>query len=177
MLTDITYGDIEYIFFNLRKGDREEIFALRSHDNDFRMAYEAYTAIINSGRGKISWVKGRPAVLGAFTELHTGMWEVWLCGTDNFVAGLKPMMRWIRDEANDLLTTQNVNRLQCDSRADYAEAHKLITALGGRQESVLRKYGKDGSDYIRWTWFPDDNDTFLKPHYVQSKEAKEAAVV
>ena len=79
-----------------------------------------------------------------------------------------PLLKWFRTEANEILTVCKGHRLQCDSRADYEEAHKMIRAFGGVEESTLRRYGKDGSDYIRFVWFNGENDAVLKPHYTRA---------
>jgi len=168
MLTDPTLIDIEFICLNMREKDSEEILALRPHDNPVRLAWEAYHHVLNSGRGKVAWVNGRPAAFAAFTEDWPGTWSVWMCGTDDFKAAAIPLLKWFRTEANEILTVCKGHRLQCDSRADYDEAHKMIRAFGGVEESTLRRYGKDGSDYIRFVWFNGENDAVLKPHYTRA---------
>lgn len=168
MLTDPTLIDIEFICLNMREKDSEEILALRPHDIPVRLAWEAYHHVLNSGRGKVAWVNGRPAAFAAFTEDWPGTWSVWMCGTDDFKAAAIPLLKWFRTEANEILTVCKGHRLQCDSRADYEEAHKMIRAFGGVEESTLRRYGKDGSDYIRFVWFNGENDAVLKPHYTRA---------
>ena len=170
MLTDLTFTDLHYICTHMREKDQQEIYNLRPHDNPLQLAYEAHHIIKNTGRGTISWANGRPAGVGAFTEDWPGAWQVWMFGTDDFVSALIPLMRWIRTEANDILSVCKAHRLQCDSRADYEDAHKLIRSMGGRPEGPpMRKYGKDGSDYQRFVWFTGENDSFLRPNYVQEK--------
>ena len=151
----------------MRERDAAEIYGMRPHDNPLQLAYEANHMIRNMGRGKISWHQGKPAGVAAFTESWPGMWEAWMFGTDDFKKSLFPLMRWVRSEANEILTVCKGNRLQCDSRADYEDSHDLIRSLGGKEETVLRRYGKDGSDYKRFVWFNGENDAVLSPHYVR----------
>jgi hypothetical protein len=164
-LTDITLMDVEYICLHMRERDKQEIFGLRPHNSEIRLAWEAYHHILNCGRGRIAWHKGKPAALAAFTESWPGVWDVWMAGTEDFEAAAIPLLRWFRKEANEILSVCNGHRLQCDSRADYESAHKMIEAFGGQREAVLRKLGKDGSDYIRFVWFNGENDAVLKPHF------------
>ena len=96
------------------------------------------------------------------------MWSVWMFGTDDFKDCAVELIRWFRREVNDILTTCQGHRLQCDSRFDHEEAHRMIKALGAIEECRLRKYGKDGADYIRFVWFRGENDAVLKPHYVRA---------
>lgn len=168
MLTDLDLHSVEYICLNMRERDRIEIMGLRPHDSAIRLAWEAYHHIINSGRGKVAWANGKPAAMAAFVESHPGVWDVWMCGTTDFKAAAVPLLKWFRTEANEILTVCKGHRLQCDSRADYDEAHKMIKAFGGVAESTLRRYGKDGSDYIRFVWLNGENDAVLRPHYTRA---------
>lgn len=167
-LTDITYPSLEYVCMNLRACDREEIFALRNHDNPLQLACEAHAAIRNLGRGRVAWYRGRPAAIGAFTQEWRGVWSAWMFGTDDFKASLVPLVRWMRNEANAILSVCEGHRCHCDSRADHTEAHKLIQALGGRREFTMRRYGKDKSDFIRFVWLNGEDNAVLEPHYVRS---------
>lgn len=164
MLTKLSFPDLEYVCFNLRDGDAREIFGLLEHDNPYRLAWESYSLITNKGRGTLAWHGGRPAALGAFTEDHPGVWNVWMFGTEDFTEVLFPLTRWIRRTAREILDDVGGHRLQCDSRSDYVEAHKLIRALGGREEVVFERYGKDGADYTRFVWLKGRDEAALRPH-------------
>jgi hypothetical protein len=167
-LTDVDYIALEFICMNMRECDKEELYALRTYDNPLQLAMDAHAAIRNLGRGRISWVKGRPAAVGAFTEDYPGVWSVWMFGTDDFKAAAIPLLRWVRTEANEILTVCKGHRLHCDSIANHPDAHKMIQAMGGKQESVKRKLGKGGEDFICFVWLNGENDAILKPHYVRA---------
>lgn len=167
--TDIDLASIEYIALNMRERDRTEIFGLIPHDNPCRFAWEAYHGILNSGRGQIAWHNGKPAALAAFVEMWPGTWNVWMCGTDDFKPAAVPLLRWFRKAANEILSMCKGHRLQCDSRADYEEAHKLILAMGGLQEGPpMRRYGKDEADYVRYVWLNGENDAVLRPGFIRA---------
>lgn len=156
----------------MRARDANEVFAVHEHDDPLRLAYEATHMIRNKGRGTLAWHNGRPAAVGAFVELRPGVWEVMMFGTDAFKAVVFEMMRWVRTEAADILKHCKGQRLQCHARADYDEAHKMIRAMGGVQEGVpLRRFGKDGSDFVCFVWLRGENDAVLDPHYQRPKEA------
>jgi RimJ/RimL family protein N-acetyltransferase len=42
------------------------------------------------------------------------------------------------------------HRLQCESHEKHTSAHRWLELLGAEQESVLRGYGKDGSNYFQY---------------------------
>jgi hypothetical protein len=168
MLTETDYYAVEYICLHMRKEDREEILGLMPHDSTIQLATEMTHMMRNQGRGRIAWHKGRPAALMAFIELRSGVWEVWMCGTEDFKNVAFELARWCRKEANDILKHCKGHRLQATSRADYHEAHKLIRALGGIPEGPpLRKFGKGGEDYQVFVWFNGENDAVLRPNYVR----------
>lgn len=174
MLTDISYFELEFICMGMRESDKSEIFAMRPHDNPLQLAMEAHAVIKNQGRGQISWVKGRPAAVAAFTEDWPGVWSVWMFGTEDFKAAAIPLLRWVRKEANDILKVCAGHRLQCDSAASHHEAHKMIKAMGAIPEFTMRKYGKTGEDFIRFVWLNGENDAVLKPHYQRPKDGQAA---
>lgn len=165
MLSDINLYDLEYICLHMREQDRIEVLGLQSHDSPLRLAYEATHYIRNNGRAQIAWYKGRPAALFAFVETRSGVWEVWMFGTDDFRNVALDLMRWCRKTANDILSNAKGHRLQAMSRAGYDEAHKLIRAMGGVEECTHRRFGKDGSDYVCFAWLNGVNDAVLRPHY------------
>lgn len=154
----------------MREIDRVEVFGTLPHDSPLQLAYEAAYLVRNKGRSRIGWSAktGRPAAIAAFTEDWPGLWSVWMFGTDDFKDVAIDLLRWFRKEANEILGVCEGRRLQCDSRFDHDEAHKMLKALGAVEEFRLRKYGKDGSDYIRFVWFNGENDAVLKPHYVRA---------
>ena len=168
MLTDIDYTALEFVIMNMRDCDKEEIYALRDHDNPLQLAMEAHAAIRNKGRGRISWVNGRPAAAAAFTEEWPGVWYVWMFGTEDFKAAAIPLLRWVRHEANDILSVCAGHRLHCDSMVGHDEAHKMITAMGGLPEGPpMRRLGKNKEDFQRFVWLRGENEAVLKPHYVR----------
>lgn len=169
-LTDLNLFAMEYIALNMRDCDQKELFGIWPHDAALTWAYEVTYLLRNKGRAKIAYVDGKPAAVFGFTESRPGVWDVWMCGTDDFNKAIFTLMRWCRKEANDILTHCKGHRLQAQSRAEHTEAHKLIRAMGGVEECRLRRYGKDQSDYLVFVWLDGENDAILKPHYVQQKE-------
>jgi len=135
-LQDPTYGAVEYICLRMRKQDREEILGLMDHDSPLQLAMEMMTVIKSKGRGVVAYHNGKPTGLMAFVEMRSGVWEVWMCGTEDFNAVVFALARWCRKEANNILTICKGHRLQATSRADYSEAHKLIRGLGGKAEGA-----------------------------------------
>lgn len=168
MLLPVDVTAIEYLAFNMREQDRVEVFGMRPYDNPIRLAWDANQMILNTGRGTIAWAKGKPAGLAAFTSNWPGVWDAWMFGTDEFKHVAVELIRWLRRTGNDILSVCEGHRLQCDCRVGHDEAHKMILSLGAVPEVTLRKYGKDGADYIRYVWLKGENDAVLRPHFTRA---------
>lgn len=167
-LTDPTFTDLTYICLNMREVDATEILALQNHDSLYRLAWETHYAVTNHGRGKIAWHKGAPAAFAFFREERPGVWEVGMFGTNAFRDACVPLLRWFRQEANEILSVCNGHRLHCHSISTHEEAHKMIEAMGGKRGPVERKYGKGGEDFVSFQWFNGENDAVLKSGYVRA---------
>jgi hypothetical protein len=174
-LTEITHIDLEDIAFRMRESDRVEIFNLKDYDNPYQLAWEAYSVVTRSGRGRIAWWKGRPTAVFAFTAHHANLWDVWMFGTDEFRNVAIDLLRYARREANEILTVCNAKRLQCDAREGHPDAHKMLRAMGGVPESTMRFFGKDGGHYVRYVWINGENDAVLKSGYVRADKDELAA--
>lgn len=168
-LTEPDLLSLEFICLNMREIDRVEAFAVVSHDNPCRLAWETYHYVLNNGRGQIAWHNGKPAAFAALVEMWPSVWQIYMFGTDDFKNAAIPLLRWFRKESNDILTVCNGHRLQCDCRIGHPEAHKMILAMGGLPEGPPRqKFGKDGSDFQTYVWINGENDAVLKPGFIRA---------
>lgn len=156
----------------MREDDRREIFAIRPHDSPVQLAWESYHYIRNNGRGRIAWHKQRPAAVAAFTEAWPGHWNVWMFGTNDFRAAAVPLIRWIRSEAREILSVCKGHRLEADSLFDHHDAHRMMRALGAKEESRMPRYGKGGEEFIKFVWLNGVNSDVLNPHYVRADAAE-----
>lgn len=156
----------------MRESDRAEILAMRPHDSPIMLAWEAYHMIRNGGRGRVAWHNQRPVAFAAFTEAWPGHWNAWMAGTDEFKAVVVPLMRWFRSEAREILSVCKGLRLEADSIATHSDAHRMMLALGAKEESRMPRYGKGGEDFIKFVWLNGENDGVLSRHYVRADAAE-----
>jgi hypothetical protein len=156
MLTEVTLGGLEYIASHLRDEDWVEIRNVLDHDSPLLFAHQAYQLVSMRGRGRIAWHDGKPAACVAFIEHRTGVWDIQLYGTKDLRATMKPVLRWIRDTLPEIRDRFGGVRLQADSHHDHAEAHKFLRGLGAEVEATMRRFGKDGSTYIRFVWISEE---------------------
>lgn len=177
VLTEVDHHAIEYICLNMREADRLEIYGTRRDDSPIQLAWEAYHMLRNQGRARVAWYKGRPAGVVGLTETWPRAWDVSMFGTDDMNRVAVPMLRWLKHELVDLLDVTNcgAHRLHCHARIGdiHESSHKMIIALGGVPEGPPKKgYGKDGSSYQCYCWWPDVNAHFKYPGYIARKDAE-----
>ena len=135
----------------MREKDKAEIYNLRSHNNPLALAGEVCGAA-SMGKAAIADIAGHPVALIGITPLWPGVWTAWAFGTDDFDRVALSLTRYAIKTLKPLLASRGAHRLQCESRADHIKAHHWLTAMGAKPESVLKRYGRDGSDYIMFAW-------------------------
>jgi len=150
-LIPVSLAAIEYLTLNMREIDRAEIFGLRNHDSPTLLAYEVAT-LASYGKAAIAEHKGRPCgIIGVF-PMWSGVWSAFSFGTDDWRHGVLSMTSWAKFTMHPHLRQCNAHRLQCESRIDHHEAHRWLTRMGAEADGLLRGYGRDGSDYIMFSW-------------------------
>lgn len=106
------------------------------------------------GPADLGWVfrtEGCGVVLTA-TEHPEDVWSISMLTTDNFRQLAKPLTRLIRSHILPLFADLGAKRLECCSLAEPWPTHKWMRHLGARQDSVLRRHGRNNEDFIRFVW-------------------------
>lgn len=144
------HGDVYYIMANLRPADAEEAYALCYHDDPAQLAHEC----INHW-GNYGWVVYHGdtpvAVLGA-TELWPRVWSAWMLATPDFSRIGLFVTRFIKRIMIPGLEQYGAVRADARSHVNHTWAHRWLEALGAQKEAVLKRYGKDGSDFVIYRW-------------------------
>jgi hypothetical protein len=160
---------LEFICFNMRPIDREEVFDNLPTDNPLEIAAMLFQAVGKQGCAWQAKLNGRPAAcLGVF-ENFPGNWQIFSFGTEDYqkvVTGFLPSYRAAESYALD----RGMHRLECRSLSSHKEAHGFLRAMGFDVEAVLRGYGRNRQDYVlfRRLWgfdetAPDRGDADLGP--------------
>lgn len=146
----ISLAAVEYICLNMREIDRAEVFGMRGHDNPLWLAREVVQAACH-GKAAISEFRGRPSALIGVSPMWPGVWAAWCFGTDDWRKSAVDLTRYTLRELRPFVL-QRAHRLQCESRIDHSEAHRWLMSLGAKPDGILQGYGRDGSDYIMFSW-------------------------
>jgi len=135
----------------MRQSDRDEIFGLQWHDNPLLLASEVVQAA-SFGHAAISQHKGIPTGIIGCSPIRPGVWTIFAFGTDDWRHSVLELGRYGRNVIREFIKDRNGHRAECASRFDHVEAHRWLRLLGAECDGVLPGYGKDGADYLMFSW-------------------------
>ena len=149
--------DVAYVCARLRDADRREIFATRRTDEPDALAVE-----IIRYWGPIGWVathNDRPVALVGATETWPGVWSAWMMATDEFPMVARRVTRFVKRVMIPGLVDLGAHRCEARSIDGHTEAHRWLRVLGATEEARLRRYGRNGEDFLVFR--------FDRPEHVQ----------
>lgn len=137
-----------HITHRLRQRDREEVFALSHHDSPLVLAHDFIFA------SEFCYVarKDEPIAICGAQPLHPGVWNVYMVATDRFREIRFSLTKFVKKVMFGSLVETGAHRLEAISLATHHVAHRWLEALGGHQESVRRRFGKNGEDFVVYAW-------------------------
>ncbi len=95
-------------------------------------------------------VDNKPIAAGGIFVLWEGVAEGWVMATSDIWKHSISMAKHFKKKTNVLIETTKIKRLQTTVKADFKLGHKFATWLGFEKEGLMKYYGPDGSDYIRY---------------------------
>lgn len=148
ILSHCEHGTVFHVACNMREMDKREIYGLRWEDNPFVITNEV---MAQRNFAWVGWVDQKPCAVFGGAPLHPGVWSMFMFATDDFPKLALGLTRFcLKQGIPKLFGELKAHRLQAHSHAKHHEAHRWLTCLGARRESVLNGYGRDGSDYGLW---------------------------
>ena len=161
MIQPITFAAVSFLANNMREADRREIFNTLDHDSPDKLAREICLATA-LGKAGVSFQSGRPVGIVGVSPIRHGVWSIWSFGTREWKRGVIDITRFGARDLRSYLLERDAHRLQCESRVDHKDAHQWLELCGAQREGVLRGYGRDGSDFIQFSWTRDNANVFFK---------------
>ena len=105
--------------------------------------------LADKGNAYTLFVKDKPIVAGGIFILWKGVAEGWVLANRN-IYDVKFLAAKEIKKRTDLLCKKNkINRLQTSVKADFKTGVRFANWLGLETEGLMKKYGPDGSDYLR----------------------------
>lgn len=137
---------------NLRATDQAEAFATRWDDDPDALAIEVVTSW-----GKLGWGathEGRPVALFGATETWPGHWSCWLLATDEWPKVALSVTKFTKRRIMPHLVERGALRCEARSIDGHTKSHRWLEAIGCVQEARLRRYGRNGEDFLVFRWDP-----------------------
>jgi len=137
-----------YVLDRARKADREELLALQFGDN----WAELIGNVIQTPGLRFCFGNGFPVVCLGGSEVHPGVWQAWSFATDEFGSIALPVTRFAKDVMLPAFVRLGMHRGQAIAGADNVGAKKWLKLLGAEEEATLKRYGRDGQDFVMFRW-------------------------
>lgn len=134
-----------YISRNMREVDAREIMAVRWGDDRDVFAEECFAT---AGPKYIAYLGDEPVAVIGVTMCFPGVGQAWMFATDRFSEIAIGMTRFCKQTIQLMLNEGGLHRLQAYSADYHTDSHEWLKLLGFSVESVMKEFGKDGSDYL-----------------------------
>ena len=97
--------------------------------------------------------KDKPTCIGGTIEARPNVLTLLFFATDDFPKIGFPLTRFIRNTLFPKMRAAGVHRIEAVSMAGHDQTHEWLRVIGLDQETEpLRKYGKNGEDFIQFAW-------------------------
>ena len=143
MIVKATWPDILEVCLNLRADDLTEAMLTRWTDCPYELA--ADLAQVPGGKFAVIHDDKPVCVFGVATR-GPGLGQGWLVGTDEIGKAGVEVAHACKKIIKSLFDN-DVNRIQAYSADFHEQAHQWLEMIGFQRESVMKSYGKDGSDF------------------------------
>lgn len=120
-------------------------------DDALQMSIAGEMARLGPGRTLVE--DGRVVAAAGLARLWPGVAEAWLLLHRDLTPRQRlTVTRAISRGLPPLLREEGLRRLQASVRVDFERGRHLVEWLGMKPEGVMRGYGSDGADHVRYAW-------------------------
>ena len=114
--------------------------------------YLAYAAKLNVPGQAFTAIdeEGMLVCSAGIFDVWKGVGEAWLVGSSILNERGITLTRIISRRFKIIIKTQKYKRIQCVVHNEWTISQKFVELLGFKNEGLMRKYGPDGWDYVRY---------------------------
>jgi hypothetical protein len=124
---------------------------LNAHELYLKPEHRKYAQYLNRvGMSFTALVNNKPIAAGGMYLLWDGVAEGWVMATKDIWEYRITMARNFKEKFDILVKTSKVKRIQTNVKANFKLGHRFAEWLGFEKEGLMKYYGPDGSDYIRY---------------------------
>lgn len=143
-----TLDDARAVAANMTERHKAETAALSNLEGD-----ELVEALAERfENGVCATAGGRPVAVGEVFTARPNVASLGLLTTDDFPYAALRFTKFLRDGLFVALRAQGVHRIECVTMADFDAARRWLRTLGLEEEAKLRRYGRDGEDFVQFAW-------------------------
>ena len=102
------------------------------------------------GMSFTGFVNNKPIAAGGVFHLWDGVAEGWVLATKDIYKYPVFCAKHIKQRTEIILKANKIKRLQTSVKADCDVALRFAKWLGLKEEGLMKNYGPDGSDFIRF---------------------------
>lgn len=152
-----THEDIYKVAVDMRQSDFLEFIAVSNTEAKIELAAELARRY---GSAPVSLVgrsdDGDPICVGITYLARPNVVSLGFFATPRFPEIGRGITKFIKTNLFPKLRDNGVHRIEAVSMATHTEAHRWLKTLGLKQEGgVLRKFGKNGEDFVQFAWVAD----------------------
>lgn len=93
---------------------------------------------------------GVVVAVGGVLPMWRGVGDIWMVGSDLIDKYPKSLFRLARSIINEATKGLSLHRVQCSVDVDQESHKRFVEHLGFSPEGLMRKYGANGEDHIRY---------------------------
>ena len=144
-----------HMYLFMRPDDEREILATSNADN-LEDYLESFDLVMDAcgGLGFVGYWNGAPVGAGGIFPLWPGVGSIWMIATTNWRTVANPVTKYAKRKLIPDAWKQGFHRLEARSIEGHNTAHRWMMFLGAKDEARLRNYGKEGQDFIVFSWHP-----------------------
>tara|TARA_Y100001949_G_C15975388_1_gene325803 strand:- start:1545 stop:1997 length:453 start_codon:yes stop_codon:yes gene_type:complete len=118
---------------------------------ELKPEHRKYTYFLKEvGMSFTGLVDNKPIAAGGVFHLWDGVAEGWVLATKEIYKYPVFCAKHIKKRTEMLIKNNNIKRLQTSVKADCEMAIRFAKWLGLQPEGVMKHYGPDGADFIRF---------------------------
>ena len=126
-------------------------YGLNSKLLELKPEHRKYTCYLEEiGMSFTGLVNNRPIAAGGIFTLWDNVAEGWVLATKDIYKYPVFCAKHIKKRTEMLILNNNIKRLQTSVKADCDMAIRFAKWLGLKPEGLMKSYGPDGADFIRF---------------------------
>ena len=144
-------SNIEIVPFENKHAEQILDIGLNSELLELKPEHRKYAYYLEEvGMSFTGLINGKPIAAGGVFHLWDGVAEGWVLATKEIYKYPIFCAKHIKKRTEILLEANNIRRLQTSVKADCEVALRFAKWLGLKEEGLMKSYGPDGSDFIRF---------------------------